>query len=362
MHTEDEAIATSRQGQAPASPPSSFPQFMCLPSELRIIIWDLALPRGVTVLREQVWQKGTRHIEIWEMSWLTYATYVFDPPQPPPAVAQACREAREVSRPGRMFGADNTKNIPPDLRQRYPVGNRVQSSWFDPDRDTLLVHLDEPNESYARTRCEAHGTQAIGELARSARHVILGGSGGIDAPHCFTEALFNPRLFPCLQTIGLCTSPVTVESHRYCARLRGFSGAQDGDRDERFLQLPNDSFVDAGGVEELERKLEHLPPFEGSTKCRDSTCLRVCPTYLSQSIMWTPLDGLQSWPESHGQAPADALSGYVMEHREQPEGWDEDVFARDTPLEEVVLVPPPGWVDYAVTLSPKFYMVVHVAG
>ncbi|KAK6824622.1 hypothetical protein PG987_012116 [Apiospora arundinis] len=264
MHTEEDEAIAKRPDQALASPRFSRAHFMGLPLELRLIIWDLAIPRRATVIREEVWEKPTRHIEDWESCYPTYATYRFDPPRRAPAVAHVCREAREVCRPGRMFSADSTKNIPPHERQRYPVGNRVQFSWFDPDRDALMVELVVPNESYPRTAYESHCIQAIGELARTTQHVILVDAQYMHPQHCFIEALYNPRHFPRLQTVSICTREVEVRSPKILRLLREVCWMDQEESDNPIIQLTDDYEVaNAREIDELQRRLKALAATTG---------------------------------------------------------------------------------------------------
>ncbi|KAK6845664.1 hypothetical protein PG995_015774 [Apiospora arundinis] len=391
MHTEEDEAIAKRPDQALASPRFSRAHFMGLPLELRLIIWDLAIPRRATVIREEVWEKPTRHIEDWESCYPTYATYRFDPPRRPPAVAHVCREAREVCRPGRMFSADSTKNIPPHERQRYPVGNRVQFSWFDPDRDALMVDLVVPNESYPRTAYESHCIQAIGELARTTQHVILVDAQYMHPQHCFIEALYNPRHFPRLQTVSICTREVEVRSPKILRLLREVCWLDQEESDNPIIQLTDDYEVaNAREIDELQRRLKALAATTGDDGDKvDALCsslaqlkeptrpglfprprvgddaLLVRDAFLGQCIMWTPLDGLHGhryprdgWPDwwDWDHAPANRFWIYVLEHLERPEGWDEEV----PHPEDYVLRPPPGWVDYARSLSPKLSIVALV--
>lgn len=200
MPSEGEALHFEHQNTLPQP---SFHPFTRLPPELRRHIWDLALPRRIIPLLEQLWDRQPNGTLIDGIKWPAYATYVFERRYPPPSIALACREARDVAGSGRLIGADNTKSIPAHARhERCSIENWVEYTWFDPERDTLLVELDFPNYTYARTAVEAHVIQVIKDLASCVRHIIITECRE-DEPHCFMEGLFNPRLFPCLRTVGI---------------------------------------------------------------------------------------------------------------------------------------------------------------
>ncbi|KAK8094952.1 hypothetical protein PG997_001637 [Apiospora hydei] len=189
--------------------------------------------------------------------WPTYATYVFERHHRPPAVAHACREARDVAGLGRVVSADNSKSIPAHERERYPIGNSIEHTWFDPERDTLLVEIDFPNATYPRTAIETHAVRVIKDLASCVRHVILSDSGSGD-PHCFIEGLFNPRLFPCLRTIGVCTRELRIDLRESYFFLRTVFGILQEDHESIVIDLSEEQTADAREIDQLQRKLREI--------------------------------------------------------------------------------------------------------
>ncbi|KAK8038612.1 hypothetical protein PG993_007023 [Apiospora rasikravindrae] len=356
-----------------------FHPFVRLPPELRRHIWDLALPRRIVPILEKLWDKrpvGTIYdgdMMVWPR-WPTYATYVFEKHHRPPAVAYACREARSVAGLGRVVSADNSKSIPAHDRERYPIGNAIEYSWFDPERNTLLVEIDFPNATYPRTAIETHAVRVIKDLASCVRHVILSDSGSGD-PHCFIEGLFNPRLFPCLRTIGVCTRELRIDLRESYFFLRTVFGILQEDHESIVIDLSGEQTADAREIDQLQRKLREISPGgEIDDFCEWLTALKkphqphhpgvtfrsriksLRNEYLNQCIMWTPLDGLRGWdPEQYPEDGDEKYHHSVLCH-------DEDtVYTLDTDCYAgYLIVPPPGWVEYAASFCPKIYNVASV--
>ncbi|KAK7977080.1 hypothetical protein PG988_004570 [Apiospora saccharicola] len=374
VSTYDEAVNTESDGKAlqdvhrDTIGQPSFHPFIRLPPELRRHIWDLALSRRIIPTLEGVWDKqpdGTVIDEL-ETSWPTYATYAFERRHRPPGVAHACREGRDVAGLGRMVSADNSKSILAQERERYPIGDSVGYTWFDPERDTLLVELDFPNYTYASTAVEGHANQVIKDLASCVRHVILTDCRD-DEPHCFIEGLFNPWLFPCLETIGITTRVLYIDETKNYLLLRTVFDVLRDDHDCLIIHLPEEEIADAHEVEQLQRRLREISADgEIDNVCKWLTLLKEPPQpqypgghvldragnlrqeYVNQCAMRTPLDGLRAW---------DSLE--YPEDMEQDDYYPNVLYHGEDPDENSLwtLITPPGWDEYAVSLCPKIYKV-----
>jgi hypothetical protein len=172
-----------------------FPQFRSLPAEIRILIWDLALPtRTIAIVSSHPGRPTSGGL-----SW-----YKFEAKYQPPAIANVCREARKVAfRRGALLGLENSLHRG-RLPMFQPKGTTCarEWSWFDPSRDTIRLAL--PDNSLA----ESVPLLGFPRLVES----ILLEVGGEQSP--WVESLFNPRDFPCLKTISVIAGIVQVCKRR----------------------------------------------------------------------------------------------------------------------------------------------------
>ncbi|KAL0936233.1 uncharacterized protein CTRU02_208448 [Colletotrichum truncatum] len=117
----------------------SFPQFQRLPPEIRHRIWSLALPTRALRLH-----KSTKD--------------AFKPTLRPPAVAEACREARAVAtQHGGMVCLTGYARSPNDQARTY-------RTWFDARHDVL--------ELERWVSLEADEPRGVRSLVQRARHIL----------------------------------------------------------------------------------------------------------------------------------------------------------------------------------------------
>ncbi|KAK7921582.1 hypothetical protein PG985_009604 [Apiospora marii] len=364
--------------------PSSFHPFARLPPEVRNQIWDLALPRRVVSINECLWSKDYHVVDgkyIITRPRDRYATYVlgFDRRRyGPPGVAHACREARAVAGEGRVVSVDQYRSIPEEYLSRHELAEDwVEYTWFDPERDTLLVELDYPNNtSYPRTAFETHAIQDIEELASCVRHVIITDCRRND-PHCFIEGLFNPRFFPCLRTVGVVSRKVFAEGSMkdrcWFLQEAGRAWSRD-DHDLLLLELAEDNTADACQVAALQRQLRALSTDDGAV---DVLCERLAllqepavgprragepmgrdraanlrEEFAIQCAMWTPLVGLRGF----------GLFRLSQDEGSEVDSWPVVLWHDDYQEKGLawVAVPPPGRAEYAASLCPRIYKVAWV--
>lgn len=104
-----------------------FPQFLRLPIEIRLAIWELAIPRRMFT----PWQDD-RHIDNdpdADPSFCRSAEGL-----PPPSISRVCRESRFVARKrGKMFLLYQTH----ETKQRLSYW-----TWFDRAHDVVQLHRD----------------------------------------------------------------------------------------------------------------------------------------------------------------------------------------------------------------------------
>ncbi|KAH8677357.1 hypothetical protein BX600DRAFT_430706 [Xylariales sp. PMI_506] len=117
----------------------AFPLFSHLPAELRLAIWELALPRRVFELREFTVQFNSRcnseHIALCEIEPAVSL--------PPPSLAKVCQESRAVAL---RFGSARTIMASfPSRRMIHPKTDGIRRpgdslrTWFDSSRDMLCL-------------------------------------------------------------------------------------------------------------------------------------------------------------------------------------------------------------------------------
>jgi hypothetical protein len=110
----------------------TFPQFRHLPTEIRCLIWEMAIPRR----------------KFWLGSLTAPSPGLA---LPPPPVSQVCHESRSIAlRRGRLFclyytygfshGVNNLWGDLPDIH--YSRGGRLYWTWFDGARDVIELGKD----------------------------------------------------------------------------------------------------------------------------------------------------------------------------------------------------------------------------
>ncbi|KAI2473326.1 hypothetical protein F4781DRAFT_380015 [Annulohypoxylon bovei var. microspora] len=187
-----------------------FPQFRRLPAEIRLMIWDLALPRRMVCVR------GYRYND----EQIIYAQYRFISKSLPPSVAHVCRESRGVAcQSGRLVSIRNIKALPSRSPPSYPT--KISWAWFDSSRDSLYL---QPNTN------RFFGLEAIADLTSRAQHVTLdyGPFRGYDTHiYRYMDHLFSPFYFPQLKAIDIAGDQLT-QSERSDpvleTRLFGYGG------------------------------------------------------------------------------------------------------------------------------------------
>ncbi|KAI2620163.1 hypothetical protein GGS26DRAFT_571437 [Hypomontagnella submonticulosa] len=103
-----------------------FHQFTKLPSKVRAMIWDLALPR--TFL-------GEFFIPVSDASFWAFRLVTT---MPPPSVAQVCRESRKIAcEYGGLMPVKNSSFVPATRSSESLTYRAFQWTWIDLSRDTL---------------------------------------------------------------------------------------------------------------------------------------------------------------------------------------------------------------------------------
>ncbi|KAI0428762.1 hypothetical protein F5Y09DRAFT_312173 [Xylaria sp. FL1042] len=109
---QDVASASTYEPRRPINP--TFKYFSRLPTEIRWIIWQLAIPCRVTNAHKTL--QSSSHFDYWFR-------------HEPPILAQVCRESRAVAR---RTGGIVVSSVPP---YSYPA-----RYWFDSRRDTFRIY------------------------------------------------------------------------------------------------------------------------------------------------------------------------------------------------------------------------------
>lgn len=195
-HVLRSEIQTLRK-QVSCSP--RFPQFSKLPPEIRHLVWNFALPSRIVEVG------GIRYVG----RHTSGSSWSFAKKQPPPAIAQVCREARSVaSYTGRLMRIDNTKaaytitayngeGVDIDSDDAHRARHEPSWSWFDSSRDRLYLVSNEHMDDY-----DAEFLRPISELASCATHVMLYAER--DSRYLSDlKQVFVPANFPCLERVDL---------------------------------------------------------------------------------------------------------------------------------------------------------------
>ncbi|KAI1769652.1 hypothetical protein GGR53DRAFT_473455 [Hypoxylon sp. FL1150] len=131
--TEEENEASVAAAAMAAADETTFPRFPELPTELRFLIWELALPRRVFEIRQEtatVNSNGEASIDEHAIN------RSLDHPEPiaallaPPVLLQVCREARKVA-----MRTGSWKYVGSLSYEKNSI-DRLRT-WFDPSTDTL---------------------------------------------------------------------------------------------------------------------------------------------------------------------------------------------------------------------------------
>ncbi|KAI1104422.1 hypothetical protein F4804DRAFT_307238 [Jackrogersella minutella] len=161
-----------------------FSQFRKLPAEVRLMIWDLALPRRILCLEETDREYDER----------SFGSYKFASKSLPPAVAQVCRESRAVAcQSGGLMSIRNAR-VYPETSSKKPLWCQPQWGWFDPNRDSLYL---QPVTNHLRS------LDAISDLTNCAKHITLDCGSTKAGFSEFFYCLFSPHHFPQLKGIDL---------------------------------------------------------------------------------------------------------------------------------------------------------------
>ncbi|KAI1502658.1 hypothetical protein F5X99DRAFT_377978 [Biscogniauxia marginata] len=154
-----------------------FVLFNSLPAEIRLKIWDLALPRRIVTMADQPTPSGPGRV-------ITFGRYSC---HGPPAVAQVCREARDVALRSGTF-----QSLQYSLTGRLgAVRLKTRWGWFDPCRDTLV--LSTLNYVLMKENCD------MMRFTRVTQHVVLVAEGRLGG---ILDIVFDPVTFPYLRSIA----------------------------------------------------------------------------------------------------------------------------------------------------------------
>jgi hypothetical protein len=137
---------------------TEFRLFCQLPTELRLIIWELALPRRVFELKACIYEaerlSGLKHdrtgmcLRAWQAPSVTLK---------PPTLLRVCREAREVAQRTGSFREIQNPNPEIWLGRRDLTHSESVKLWFDPRLDTLCLFSGKlfPLQQYPRNEFAA---------------------------------------------------------------------------------------------------------------------------------------------------------------------------------------------------------------
>ncbi|KAI0191285.1 hypothetical protein EV127DRAFT_480647 [Xylaria flabelliformis] len=170
-----------------------FTGFRRLPPEIRHKIWDLALPRKILRFRSIRWTIKGEPMSGNILEEESISTI--------PSVAQACREAmaiatltgalRGVQTPTMNSGPNNPFRLDNNWSQRGSRYNKTQWSWYDASRDTLKISSDFRFYPDFDIRHITQVTQHVLADSFNDSYLVL-----------YIRRLFNPNLFPSLQTVS----------------------------------------------------------------------------------------------------------------------------------------------------------------
>ncbi|KAI2617364.1 hypothetical protein GGR54DRAFT_204164 [Hypoxylon sp. NC1633] len=162
-----------------------FPQFKRLPFEIRVMIWELAIPRRVLSL-----DKNCQPFVLQNRSSDRVCGYRSG--LGPPSVASVCQESRAVAcRSGRNIPIHNSRLLPRPIPPGLPSHYYRVWSWFDPSRDSLRIDAGFTISSF---------DEAVSEITACTRHVTVG-SRADSAPCCHLFSRLNPLIFPHLKAV-----------------------------------------------------------------------------------------------------------------------------------------------------------------
>ncbi|KAI1743723.1 hypothetical protein F4680DRAFT_444996 [Xylaria scruposa] len=195
-----------------------FTSFNRLPPEIRHQIWDLALPRKILRFRSIRWMIKGEPMSGNILEEDSISTI--------PSVARACREAmaiatltgalRGVQTPTMNFGPDNPFRLDDDWSQRGSRYNKTQWSWYDASRDTLKISSD----------FRIYPEFDMRHITQVAQHVLADpfNDSYLDI---YISRLFNPNLFPSLQTVSFIVDHILLRRNTDSAaqvRVFGLDG------------------------------------------------------------------------------------------------------------------------------------------
>lgn len=158
-----------------------FHQFRNLPIEIRLMIWDLALPRRMVCFKESFDVDPLQNLSVH---------YELVSQVLPPSVAQVCRESRAVAcQYGKLSSTRNVKRQPGSIHtEKMPPS----WAWFDPSRDSIFLKPQTRN---------LDGIEALREFTKRAWYVTIDyGRRGFHTSR-FLNTLYSPNIFPVLKNI-----------------------------------------------------------------------------------------------------------------------------------------------------------------
>ncbi|KAI5928182.1 hypothetical protein F4810DRAFT_647355 [Camillea tinctor] len=139
---------------AELGPPRVFPRFRDLPAELRVKIWNLARPRRIITMTRSFTYNGP-------LSDPRIRGLIVHNPQPVPAIAHSCSEARyevcvlgrrqlcgmhHIITPGQRIPAHHLLLAEPPTSEAFGAQNETHRySWFDGSRDILFWTVRMPD-------------------------------------------------------------------------------------------------------------------------------------------------------------------------------------------------------------------------
>ncbi|KAI1095113.1 hypothetical protein F5B19DRAFT_367177 [Rostrohypoxylon terebratum] len=173
-----------------------FHQFRKLPTEIRLMIWDLAIPRRMVCFKESLHENPLNPREIVSVH------YELVSPLPPPSVAQVCRESRAVAcKHGKLSSIRNMEKPP---WSTHPKSMSPKWAWFDASRDSIFLQ--------PQTR-DLEGIDALREFTKRAHYVTIDyGMRGNHTPRLL-DSLYSPIAFPMLKSIDF-VGETFVQPHR----------------------------------------------------------------------------------------------------------------------------------------------------
>ncbi|KAI8952551.1 hypothetical protein F4801DRAFT_577313 [Xylaria longipes] len=310
------------------APPTSFPHFTRLPTEIRLMIWRCCLPPRIV---EVIWEQyhcifGPLGID---KTWTDIALSL---PVKPPLISRVCRESREealfrakydIERPIKLSRCPGYAHPEPTWRERVNL-------WFDKSIDTIIFHshsISAPSISLDRS---GNGDREISTklrdiLSDSSIPLCIGRSLSQGGRHQMTR--FVKWAFEYIATRKECTV-VIGEMQLHTTYQKACESGLFGHFAEADVV-----HIDVNDYPQ-KRKLQVAQELAGSYPAEDLDLLHYLNTGVRRSIAKFETDMLFAWL-----------------HREKP--WPRNAYSIDLgPLSEQA--------DPAAPKLPKFKIVISV--